>query len=58
MTELSLKDKLTELTSIVKVLEKKPELNASIDVVVSFDGKVHSRIFETEDGLDFEVFNG
>ena len=60
MSELTLKDKMTELTAIVKHVEsfksKNPELAAEIDVVVSYDGKVYARISETETDLDLEVY--
>lgn len=60
MTELTLKDKMTELTAIVKNVEsfksKNPELSATLDVVVSFNGKVYAHISETESDLDLEVY--
>lgn len=60
MSELTLKDKMTELTSIVKNVEafkaKNPELTAELDVVVSYNGKVYARISETETDLDLEVY--
>lgn len=60
MNELTLKDKMTELTAIVKNVEafksKNPELTAELDVVVSYGGKVYARISETDSDLDLEVY--
>lgn len=60
MNNVTLKEKMTELTSIVKNLEsfkaKNPELTADVQVLVSYDGKVYARITETDSDLDLEVY--
>ena len=61
MSNVTLKDKMTELTSIVKTIEsftaKNPELSATLDVVVSFDGTAYARISQTGDDLELEVYS-
>ena len=60
MNEVTLKDKMTELTAIVKNVEtfktKNPELAGDIQVLVSYDGKVYARITEGEEDLNLELY--
>ena len=60
MSEVTLKDKMTELTSIVKNVEafksKNPELVANLQVLVSYDNKVYARISEGEEDLNLELY--
>lgn len=60
MSEVTLKDKMTELTAIVKNVEsfkvKNPELAADLQVLVSYDGKVYARISEGEEDLALEIY--
>ena len=56
MTEL--KDKLTEATNVLKLVEKyKPKVDgASIDVIVSFEGDSAIRIFEGAGDYEMELY--
>ncbi len=60
MNNVTLKDKMTELTAIVKNVEafkaKNPELAGDLQVLVSYDGKVYARISEGEEDLNLEVY--
>lgn len=60
MSEVTLKDKMAELTSIVKNVEafksKNPELVANLQVLVSYDNKVYARISEGEEDLNLELY--
>jgi len=58
--KVTLKDKMAELTAIVKNVEifkaKNPELAADLQVLVSYDGKVYARITEGEQDLNLELY--
>ena len=49
---MELKDKLSEATAVLKVLERyvPKSGNVTVDVVISFDGSADMRIFEDASG--------